>query len=111
VSTAYWVCSTITAISAFVSLGYSIDALARSDQSSRPNSMYTTARSSALAVAAIGAVFVRSDPYLEAIALTMVIVQAVDAVIGALTHDRLKTFDPAATSLANAAALIWLLQP
>jgi hypothetical protein len=71
--------------------------------------MYTPARSSALAVAAIVAVFVRSDPYLEAIASTMVIVQAVGSVIGALTHERLKTLGPAA-SLANAAALIWLLR-
>ena len=107
---AFWVCAAITAISAFVSLGYSIDALTRADPSSRTSSMYASARSLALAVAAIVAVFARSAPYLEAIALTMVIVQAVDAVIGTLTHDRLKTLGPTATSLANAAALIWLLQ-
>jgi len=109
-SAAFWVCATITVVSAFVSLGYSIAALAAADASSRTSSMYASARSLALAVSAIVALFARSDSYLEAIAVTMVIVQAADAVIGARIRDRLKTFGPAATSLANAAALLWVLQ-
>jgi hypothetical protein len=56
--------------------------------------------------------FAASSSYADpcSIALAMVIVQAVDAIIGVRIHDRLKTIGPAATSLANAVALIWLLQ-
>lgn len=109
-STAFWVCATITAVSAFVSLGYSLAALAGSETPNRTSSMYASSRSLALAVAAVAALFWRSVPYLAAVAITMVIVQAVDAVIGAVIHDRLKTFGPAVTALANAVALVWLLQ-
>jgi hypothetical protein len=109
-SAAFWVCAGVTAISAFVSLGYSIAALAGSDTLGRTSSMYASARSLALAVTAVVALFARSSTFLEAIALAMVIVQALDAIIGVRIHDRLKTIGPAATSLANAVALIWLLQ-
>lgn len=109
-STGLWVCATITAVSAFVSLGYSLAALAESETASRTSAMYASSRSLALAVAAVAALFWRSIPHLVAIALTMVIVQAVDAVIGAVIHDRLRTFGPAVTSLANAVAVVWLLQ-
>ena len=109
-STGFWVCATITAVSALVSLGYSLAALAESETASRTSAMYASSRSLALAVAAVAALFWRSTPYLVAIALTMVIVQAVDAVIGAVIRDRLRTFGPAVTSLANAVAVVWLLQ-
>lgn len=109
-SAAFWVCAAITAISACVSLGYSLAALTGSDALCRTSAMYASARSVALAVAAIVAFFARSSSYLAAVALTMVIVQAIDAVIGAGTRDRLKTVGPAVTSLANAAALVWLVR-
>lgn len=109
-SAAFWVCAAVTTVSTFVSLGYSVTALARPDAPGRTSSMYAAARSLALAVAAVVAWFARSDSYLIAIAFTMVIVQAVDAIIGVVIHDRLKTVGPAATSLGNAAALAWLLQ-
>jgi hypothetical protein len=109
-SAAFWVCAAITAVSALVSLGYSIAALTGSDTPGRTNSMYATARSLALAVAAVTVLFVRSDSFLEAIALAMVVVQAGDAFIGVQIHDRLKTIGPALTALMNAIALIWLLQ-
>jgi hypothetical protein len=109
-SAAFWVCAAITAVSAFVSLGYSIAALTGSDTPGRTNSMYATARSLALAVAAVTVFFVRSDSFLEAIALAMVVVQAGDAFIGVQIHDRLKTIGPALTAFVNAIALIWLLQ-
>jgi hypothetical protein len=109
-SAAFWVCAVVTVISAFVSLGYSITALTGSDPPARTSSMYASARSLALALTAVVALFVQSNTFLEAIALAMVLVQALDAIIGVRIHDRLKTIGPAATSLANAVALIWLLQ-
>ena len=72
--------------------------------------MYTCARSIALAVTAVVALFARSTPFLAAVAIAMVILQAIDAIIGGILHDRLKTLGPALTALANAAALVWLLQ-
>ncbi len=109
-SAAFWVCAIITAVSAFVSLGFSIAGMAAADASSRTSSMYASARSLALVVTATVALLTRSNSYVEAIAVTMVIVQAVDAVIGVRIRDRLKTVGPAATALVNAAALVWLLR-
>ncbi|MEP6697238.1 MAG: hypothetical protein ABJA34_10205 [Pseudonocardiales bacterium] len=108
-SAAFWGCATVTAISAFVSLGFSVSALAGSDPPGRRSAMYAMARSLALAVAATLALSARSSSWLEAVAVTMIIVQAADAVIGAVIHDRLKTLGPAVTSLVNAVALVWLL--
>ncbi len=106
--TAFWVCAVVTTVSAFVSLGYSVASLIRSDTPARASSMYAAARSIALAAAATVVLFASSSAYLEVIALVMVIVQAADAIIGAIIHDRLKTIGPAVTSLANALALVWL---
>ena len=66
------------------------------------------ARSAALAAVAIAAIFVGSVPFLTAVAIAMVVVQAADAVVGRLIRDRLKTIGPAATAAASLAALIWL---
>lgn len=109
-SAAFWVCATVTLVSAFVSLGYSLAALARSNAADRTSSMYAAARSLALASTAVVALFARSTPYLEAVATSMVAVQAIDAAIGVAIRDRFKSVGPALTSLANLAALIWLLQ-
>ncbi|MCA1840611.1 MAG: hypothetical protein ABR507_04430 [Actinomycetota bacterium] len=106
--TAFWVCAAVTAVSAFVSLGYSLASLIGSDTSASASPMYAAARSIALATAATVALFASSNAYLEAIALTMVIVQAADSVVGAIIHDRLKTIGPGLTSVANAVALVWL---
>lgn len=70
--------------------------------------MYAFARSLALAAGAVAALLIRSVAFAEAIAFTMIIVQAADAVIGIRLRERLRTFGPAATSLVNAIALLWL---
>ena len=110
VSTAFWVCSIITALSAFVGLGYSIATVGWSPAPQQVPAMYAFARSLALAAAAVAALLTRSVAFAEAIAFTMIIVQAADAVIGVRLHERMRTFGPAATSLANAIALVWLMQ-
>lgn len=108
-SFAFWVCAAITAVSAFVSLGYSLAALRAPGASDRTSSLYAAARSLALAIAAVAALFVGSRDFLVAIAVTMTIVQAADALIGARINDRLKTVGPAATAAANAIAVMWLI--
>jgi hypothetical protein len=39
----------------------------------------------------------------------MVIVQALDAVVGATIHDRMKTFGPASLGMFNLVTLVWFL--
>lgn len=72
-------------------------------------SMYALARSTAILVAAVIGLFSFSAAYVTAMALVMIIVQALDTVVGVRIHDRFKTVGPAITAAANAAALIWLL--
>lgn len=105
----YWACAGITAISALVSLGFSVTGLGRGDSVSRTASMYAFARSLALAAVAIVALFTGSEPFVASIAVAMVLVQGADAVIGLVTADRVKTLGPAATAVVNLAALIWML--
>lgn len=108
-STAYWICGAITAISAYVSLGYSVAGLRGAVGAERTGSMYALARSVALAIVATIALFVGAMAFLIAITIAMVIVQAIDAVIGSRIRDPLKTFGPAVTAIVNLGALVWLL--
>lgn len=71
--------------------------------------MYAFARSLALVVVAIVALFTGSVPFVAAVAIAMIVVQAADAVIGGVIRDRVKTVAPAATAAVNIAALAWLL--
>lgn len=109
-SPAFWTCAAITAVSAYVSLGYSIAGLRGAEGAARTGSMYAFSRSLALAITATVAPFTRAVAFVGAIALTMVVVQALDAVIGSRLHDRLKTIGPAVTAIADLGALVWLLQ-
>jgi hypothetical protein len=106
--TAFWVCAGVTAASALVSLGYSVAAVIALDQA-RVNAMYALSRSAALAAAVLVPVFSQTRSSLLTIALAMVIVQALDAVVGATIHDRMKTFGPASLGLFNLVALAWFL--
>lgn len=108
---AFWICAAVTAISAAVSFGYSVAGLRGSDPGSRTPSQYAVARSLALVVVAAIAPFTGSVAFLTAVAVAaaMVIVQAADAVVGALRGDRFRTFGPAATAAGNLGALVWLL--
>lgn len=105
----YWVCTAITPISAAVSFGYAVGGLRASDQGSRTPSLYALSRSAALFAVAIAAPFTESVGFVAAAAVAMVIVQAGDAVIGWMIHDRFKTIGPATTATVNLAALVWLL--
>ena len=108
-SAGFWVCAAVTAISSLVSLGYSIAGLRAASGQGVVPSRYAAARSLALAVVAVAAVFVSSVPFLAAIAVAMILAQAVDAAIGVPQRDRLKTWGPALTALVNLIALVWML--
>ena len=108
-SIAFWACCAVTVISASVSFGYALAGLRTSSGESRTGYLYAFARSTALLVVAVVALFAGSGPFLVAIASSMTLVQAIDATVGGILHDRVKTIGPAATAVANAACLIWLL--
>jgi hypothetical protein len=65
----------------------------------------------ALVVAGAVPFLTGSTQWLQAVALSMIIVQACDTVIGLTIKDRMKTFGPAGIALLNLAALIWLVPP
>ncbi|HEV7640908.1 MAG TPA: hypothetical protein VGO39_08590 [Gaiellaceae bacterium] len=106
--TAFWICAGVTALSAFVSLGYAVAAVV-SPGEARTNAMYALSRSVALAVVSLVPLVSQTRSSLLTIALGMVIVQALDAVVGATLHDPMKTFGPASLGLVNLVALVWFL--
>jgi hypothetical protein len=103
-------CASITAISAIISFGFSIAAVLGSMGEARTSALYACARSAALVVASAVPFLTGATQWLQAVAWSMIIVQACDAVIGLTIKDRMKTFGPAGTALLNLAAVIWLVQ-
>ncbi|GAA5230439.1 hypothetical protein [Arthrobacter cryoconiti] len=108
-SIAFWVCAVVTVISSLVSGGYALAGFRSATVESRVPSMYALARSLALVLVAIVGLLSSSIPFVASAALAMIVVQGLDAVIGAHISDRLKTIGPAVVSVVNAAVLIWML--
>jgi hypothetical protein len=104
------VCASITAISAIISLGFSMAAALGASNIARTMALYACARSTALVIASAVPFFTGSTGWLQAIAWSMTIVQAGDAVIGGTIKDPMKTYGPAGTALLNLVAVIWLNQ-
>lgn len=95
----------MTAISACVSLGFAIEALVRlgTDDSS---AMYAASRSVALVVAVAAVAVVRSRRALIVVALAMIVVQALDAVVGVTIGDLVKSVGPTFTAVLNLVVLV-----
>lgn len=108
-SLAAWVCSLVTVASAGVSLGYAVAGLRAAAGAARTPSSYALTRSVALTLVAVVAPMTGSVGFIAAAAVAMILVQALDSVVGAQVHDRVKTVGPAITAIVNAVALIWLL--
>lgn len=106
---AFWICAALTVVSALVSTGYAVTSVQSATKESKLPSMYALARSMAILVAALIGLVSFSTDYVTAIALVMIIVQALDTVVGVRIRDTFKTVGPAITAAANAAALIWML--
>ena len=104
-------CASVTAISAIISFGFSVAAVLGSTGEARTIALYACARSVALVVAGVMPFLTGATQWLQAVALSMIIVQACDTVIGLTIKDRMKTFGPAGIALLNLAALIWLVSP
>jgi hypothetical protein len=71
--------------------------------------MYALSRSVALAAVIVVPLISQRRSSLLTIALAMVIVQALDAVVGGVIRDRMKTFGPASLGALNLVALVWFL--
>src|ERR1700685_2928356 len=95
-TTPFLVCATVTALSAFVSLGFSIASVPATDGQTRTLALYTCARSIALAIISVVPFATGWRLWLEALAAGMIILQALDAGVGVTIRDRMKTFGPAA---------------
>ncbi len=105
----FWICALVTIASALTSAGFSVAALSSSDDA-HVNAMYAASRSLSLAIAIILVVLIRSRAGLTALSFVMALVQAGDAIIGAIDHDQLKTFGPAFLALTTAALVVPLLR-
>jgi hypothetical protein len=103
-------CASVTAISAIISLGFSITAALGATDAARTMALYACARSTALVIASAVPFLTGSTGWLQAMAWSMIVVQACDAVIGATIKDPMKTYGPAGTALLNLMAVIWLIQ-
>jgi peptidoglycan/LPS O-acetylase OafA/YrhL len=104
---AFWICAIIAAVSAVVSASFSVAALigeGRQDQ----YAMYAASRSIALVLAILACIATRSRRGVMALALTMVLVQGFDSLIGLIAHNAGKTYGPLALSVAGLASLIAL---
>jgi hypothetical protein len=97
VNIAFWSCAIVTAASAGVSFGFAAASLKAAKADVKTGLMYAFARSLALLAAGIVALFTNSVPFVAAVAVAMIIVQAADAIIGIQIHDRVKTAGPAVT--------------
>ena len=103
----FWLCGLVTIASASTSAGFSIAALSSAGDA-HVNAMYAASRSLSLALASVVVVLARSRTGLLTVAFVMAFVQAVDAVIGAIDHQPLKTVGPAFLALVTVAVLIAL---
>jgi hypothetical protein len=105
----FLVCTTATAASAFVSLGFSIASVPSANGQIRTLALYACARSIAFAIISVVPFATGWSLWLEAVAIGMIIVQVLDAGVGVAISDRMKTFGPAGIAVTNLAALLWLI--
>jgi hypothetical protein len=108
-TTPFLVCATVTAVNAFVSLGFSIASVPGAHGETRTLALYACARSVAFAVISVVPLATGWSLWLDAVAVGMIILQALDAGVGVAIRDRMKTFGPAAIAVTNLAALVWLI--
>jgi hypothetical protein len=100
----FWPTAAMTALSALVSVGYSITAVAQNGLG-EIYALYALSRSVALVPAVGYAIAKRSTTALAATALAMSLIQLIDAWIGSVQHDSAKTFGPLAFAIINFALL------
>jgi hypothetical protein len=106
---AFWICATITAISATVSASFSVAGLLGAGIHDW-FAQYAASRSIAILLVVLIFLGLRSRIGIAAMALTMSLVQLFDAVIGVLLHDSGKTYGPLFLALIGFVSLAFLLR-
>jgi hypothetical protein len=106
---AFWICATITAISAIVSASFSVAGLVGAGIHDR-FALYAASRSIAIPLVVLIFLGLRSRAGMGAMALTMSLVQLFDAVIGVLLHDASKTYGPLFLALIGFVSVAFLLR-
>jgi hypothetical protein len=106
---AFWICATITAISATVSASFSVAGLLGAGVHDR-FALYAASRSIAILLVVLIFLGFRSRAGIAAMALTMSLVQLFDAVIGVLSHDASKTYGPLFLALIGFVSAAFLLR-
>ncbi|HIA92142.1 TPA: hypothetical protein EYO12_03445 [Candidatus Saccharibacteria bacterium] len=107
-STIFWLCTSVTALSAVISSGFSLQALLQSRKTDPVNAMYAYSRSLALALVGLSLFIVRSEEYLVAVAVTMIFVQAFDFLIGIQLKDVPRAVGPLTLAITNLVLVILL---
>ncbi len=102
----FWFCAVITLVSALTSLVFSVGAVKAANEYSRPNTLYTVARSLALVILAIAPFVTHDREWLLAAAVTMTVTQAADAYVGWIISNRMRMYGPAALAFINLVALV-----
>ena len=103
----FWIGFVVTAASALTSLFFAVIGVL-GDGAGDPYARYALSRSVALAVAVLALGRLRSRPALILLALTMSLVQGLDALIGLTLGDVFKTLGPAVLAVATSASAVAL---
>ena len=106
----FLICASITALSAFIGFAFSISETISSQDKARTTAMYLLVRSAVLFTASIVPFFYHSTLLLIAVALCMILVQALDAIIGVIVRDRMRLIGPLVVVALNSLALFWFLK-
>jgi hypothetical protein len=106
---AFWICATVTAISAIVSASFSVAGLLGAGIHDT-FALYAASRSIAIPLVVLIFMGFRSRGGMVAMALTMSLVQLFDAVIGVLSHDAGKTYGPLFLALIGFVSVAFLLR-
>ncbi len=99
----------MTLLSAGVSAGFSVAGLVGPGKDDS-FAQYAASRSVALLLAVLIAIGIRSRMATAFLGIAMTVMQAFDGVIGALAHDRSKTYGPFVFAVLNALAVARLLR-
>ena len=106
---AFWICATITTISATVSASFSVAGLLGAGIHD-PFAPYAASRSIAIPLVVLIFLGLRSRGGIAAMALTMSLIQSFDAVIGIILHDASKTYGPLFLALIGFVSVAFLLR-
>lgn len=106
---AFWICATITAISAIVSASFAVAGLLGPGIHDT-FAMYAASRSLAIPLGVLIFLEFRSRGGIAAMALTMSLVQLFDSVIGVILHDASKTYGPLFLALIGLVSVAFLLR-